>query len=111
MLDELKDRGYPYASVRLTDRPGSSDHARIISIEATPGQLARYGPIEIVGNSSVSDSVVLRQLTYRPGWRYRLSQIEESQRGSTGSRRFSSRTSKRTCRKDSSQRSCRRRSR
>ena len=80
VLDELKDRGHPYASVRLTERPGGTDHARIIAIDATPGVLARYGPIEIAGNQTVSDSVVLRQLTYRPGWRYRLSQIEESQR-------------------------------
>ena len=80
MLDAVKDQGYPYASVRLTDHQGSSEHQRMIAIEATPGQLARYGPIEIVGNSSVSDSVVMRQLTYRPGLRYRLSQLEESQR-------------------------------
>jgi outer membrane protein insertion porin family/translocation and assembly module TamA len=80
VLDEIKDHGYPYASVRLTDRPGSSDHQRILSIDVTPGTLARYGQIEIVGNSSVSDDVVLRQLTYKTGWRYRLSQVQESQR-------------------------------
>jgi outer membrane protein assembly complex protein YaeT len=79
-LDELKDHGYPYASVRLTDRIGSNDHARVLTISATPGVLARYGPIDITGNSSVSDAVVLRQLTFRPGGRYRLSNIEESQR-------------------------------
>jgi outer membrane protein assembly complex protein YaeT len=79
-LDEVKDHGYPYASVRLTDRPGANEHARILTIATTPGTLARYGPIDIVGNSSVSDKVVLRQLTYRPGRRYRLSNIEESQR-------------------------------
>jgi outer membrane protein assembly complex protein YaeT len=79
-LDEVKDHGYPYASVRLTDRPGGNEHARILTIATTPGTLARYGPIDIVGNSSVSDKVVLRQLTYRPGRRYRLSNIEESQR-------------------------------
>jgi outer membrane protein insertion porin family/translocation and assembly module TamA len=79
-LDELKDHGYPYASVRLTDHPGSSDKSRIVTIDATPGILARYGPIEISGNATVSDKVVTRQLTYRPGQRYRLSQIEQSQR-------------------------------
>jgi outer membrane protein assembly factor BamA len=79
-LDELKDHGYPYASVRLTDHPGSSDKSRIVTIDATPGILARYGPIEISGNATVSDKVVSRQLTYRPGQRYRLSQIEQSQR-------------------------------
>jgi outer membrane protein assembly complex protein YaeT len=80
VLDEVKDHGYPYASVRLTDRVGSNDHARVLTITTTPGVLARYGPIEITGNSSVSDGVVLRQLTFRPGQLYRLSNIEESQR-------------------------------
>ena len=79
-LDEVKDHGYPYATVRLTDRAGSSDKSRILTVETVPGTLARYGPIEITGNSTVSDRVVQRQLTYRPGQRYRLSQIEESQR-------------------------------
>jgi outer membrane protein assembly complex protein YaeT len=79
-LDELKDHGYPYASVRLTDQPGASDKSRLVTVNATPGALARYGPIEITGNSTVSDRVVQRQLTYRPGQRYRLSQIENSQR-------------------------------
>jgi len=80
VLDEVKDHGYPYASVQLTESPGSSDRARVVTIQATPGVLARYGPIEIVGNSSVGDDVVRRQLTYRPNWRYRLSQVQESQR-------------------------------
>lgn len=79
-LDEVKDHGYPYASVRLNDRAGGNEHSRILTIAATPGTLARYGPIDIVGNSSVSDAVVLRQLTFQPGRRYRLSHIEESQR-------------------------------
>jgi outer membrane protein assembly factor BamA len=70
-LDEIKDHGYPYASVRLTDRPGSGDYSRILVVNATPGTLARFGPVEITGNSTVSDNVVRRQLTYRPGQRYR----------------------------------------
>jgi outer membrane protein insertion porin family/translocation and assembly module TamA len=47
---------------------------------ATPGTLARIGPIEITGNTSVGDEVVKRQLTFRPNWRYRLSELQESQR-------------------------------
>ena len=66
--------------MRLTERRGSTDHARIIAIDATPGRAGTLRPIEITGNQSVSDNVVLRQLTYRPDWRYRLSQIQESQR-------------------------------
>lgn len=79
-LDEVKDHGYPYATVRLTDRAGSNDHARILTLQATPGVLAHYGDIDINGNTSVSDRVVRRQLTFRPGQIFRLSEIQESQR-------------------------------
>jgi len=79
-LDEVRDHGYPYASVRLTEREGSNDHARILTLSATPGTLARYGQIEINGNHSVTDHVIQRQLTFRPNMRYSLSQVQESQR-------------------------------
>jgi outer membrane protein assembly complex protein YaeT len=79
-LDEVKDHGFPYATVRLTDRQGSNDHARVVTVATTPGKLARYGEIQVDGNSSVSDNVVKRQLMFRPNWRYRLSQVQESQR-------------------------------
>jgi outer membrane protein insertion porin family/translocation and assembly module TamA len=79
-LDELKDHGYPYAGVRLTERNGSDERSRILTLTAVPGTQARYGEVEIVGNSSVSDNVVRRQLTIRPGRLFRLSQLQESQR-------------------------------
>lgn len=79
-LDELKDHGYPYASVRLTDRQGSNDHARILTVAATPGTLARYGAIEISGNKSVSDHVIERELLFRPNKIYSFGQVQESQR-------------------------------
>jgi len=79
-LDEVKDHGYPYASVRLTERAGSDAHARVLTLTATPGTQARYGDIEITGNTSVSDAVVRRQMFVRPGRLFRLSQVQESQR-------------------------------
>jgi outer membrane protein assembly complex protein YaeT len=80
VLDAVKDHGYPYASVRLTQRPGSNDHARILTMSATLGTLARFGDVVVVGNKSVSDHIVARQLTFRPGDRFRLSQLQDSQR-------------------------------
>jgi outer membrane protein assembly complex protein YaeT len=79
-LDEIKDHGFPYATVRLTERPGATDRERVLLLEATPGTLARYGEIDVQGNTSVSDNVVKRQLTFRPNWRFRLSQLQDSQR-------------------------------
>jgi outer membrane protein assembly complex protein YaeT len=79
-VDSLKDRGYPYAAVRVTEAPGSAGRARIVRFAAEPGPVARYGPIEIQGNSSVSDRVISRQLTFRPGQLYRESRLLDSQR-------------------------------
>lgn len=79
-LDELKDHGYPYASVRISESPGSSDHHRLVSLTADAGSLAHFGPIEISGNSAVSDNVVRRLVTYRPGQLFRQSALQESQR-------------------------------
>jgi len=79
-LDEVKDHGFPYATVRLTERPGSNDHARILTLSATPGTLAHYGDVQITGNKTVNENIVRRQLTFRPGQMFRLSQLEDSQR-------------------------------
>jgi outer membrane protein insertion porin family/translocation and assembly module TamA len=79
-LDELKDHGFPYASVSISEAPGSDPHGRIITLTATPGTLARYGAIEITGNKSVDENVISRQLTIRTGRLFRLSSMQESQR-------------------------------
>ena len=79
-LDELKDHGFPYASVRLAEDPGSSDRQRVITLHAEPGALARFGPLDIEGNSSVSDRIIRRQLTFRPGQIYQQSKVLDSQR-------------------------------
>jgi outer membrane protein assembly complex protein YaeT len=80
VLDELRDHGHPYATVRLGESPGSSERQRVIHLQADPGPIAHHGPIAINGNSSVSDNVVRRQLTFRPGDLYRQSKLVESQR-------------------------------
>ena len=79
-LDSLKEYGYPYASVRMTEKPGSGERSRVVVFSAEPGVLARFGPTEISGNSSVDDEVIQRRMTFRPGQIYRHSQLLESQR-------------------------------
>lgn len=79
-IDQLREQGHPYASVRMSEEPGTTERGRIVRLTADPGPLARHGPIEILGNATVSDSVVERQLTFRPGDVFRQSRIIESQR-------------------------------
>lgn len=80
VLDELKDHGHPYASVRAFEEAGSSERQRVIHFRAEPGPVAHHGPIEVSGNSSVSENVVRRQLTFKPGDLFRQSRLVESQR-------------------------------
>ena len=79
-LDALKDTGYPYATVRLDESPGSQERSRVLTLTAQPGPVARHGAVEIQGNSSVSDGVIERQLTFKPGDVFRQSRMLESQR-------------------------------
>ena len=48
-LDELRDHGFPYASVRMSEVEGASPKSRVVSLVADPGPLSTFGPIEIVG--------------------------------------------------------------
>jgi outer membrane protein assembly complex protein YaeT len=79
-LAELKEYGYPYASVRVTEAAGSSERQRVLTLTADAGPVARHGPLQIQGNSSVNDRVIRRQLTFRQGDLFRQSKLNESQR-------------------------------
>jgi outer membrane protein assembly complex protein YaeT len=77
----LADNGYPYAKVEAYSEPiaGDAKKARVV-YRATPGAMAYFGPAQIVGNASVADDVIRRELTFKPGDVYRRSQVRESQR-------------------------------
>ena len=79
-LDLLRDSGHPYASVRLEEGQGGTERSRVIVLRAEPGPVAQIGEIAISGNSSVSDDVVRRYLSFKAGDVYRLSRLHESQR-------------------------------
>ena len=69
---------------------------RTIVLAATPGMLAHFGPIEIVGQRSVGENVIRRQLTFKPGERFTRREMRESQRKLYGSSCSSSPTSSRS---------------
>lgn len=80
VLDQLKNHGYPYAVVQLNESPGSTERQRVLTVSAEPGELIHHGELEIQGNSSVSDQVIRRQLTFRRGDVFSQSKLLESQR-------------------------------
>jgi outer membrane protein assembly factor BamA len=79
-VNELRDNGHPYARVGSNEQPGSTPRQVALMFEATPGPLAYFGPIEISGNQSVSDRVILRKLNFRPGDLYRRRVVQDTQR-------------------------------
>jgi outer membrane protein insertion porin family len=76
-INELRDHGYPYGKVSVNE--SGSARAVAVTFTADPGPLAHFGPVEIVGNKTVSDRVIRRQLTIKPGDLYRRSVIQDTQ--------------------------------
>ncbi|HUR53348.1 MAG TPA: POTRA domain-containing protein, partial [Gemmataceae bacterium] len=79
-VNELRDHGYPYAKVATEEQDGATGKEATIVFTADPGPLAHFGDVEIAGNNSVSDRVIQRQLTFKPGDLYRRSVVQDSQR-------------------------------
>jgi outer membrane protein insertion porin family/translocation and assembly module TamA len=79
-VNELRDNGHPYARVASNELPGSTPREVAVTFAAAPGPLAYFGPIEISGNSSVTDRVILRKLNFKPGDLYRRSVVQNTQR-------------------------------
>src|SRR6185503_19696910 len=78
-LNALRDDGYPYAEVTLREEEAGSRQRRLI-VDAVPGVLAHFGEVDIRGYASVSENVIRRQLTFKPGDRFTRREMRESQR-------------------------------
>ncbi len=79
-LAELRDHGFPYGSIRMVERPGSSETRVQLTVAADTGPRAFFGTITIDGDVSVDEDVVRRELAFREGDLYQLSRINETQR-------------------------------
>ena len=75
----LQDRGYPLALVSTEETPVPAKQVTL-TLRATPGADALYGPITVSGNRSVGDDVITRTLAIEPGNRFSLATIQLSQR-------------------------------
>ena len=78
-LNVFQEQGYPYAKVIVDELPGEGPRGVVIVVRATPGQPATFGPIEVSGNASVGEDVILRQLAFKPGDRYSAGRVRASQ--------------------------------
>jgi outer membrane protein assembly complex protein YaeT len=75
----LRNRGYAYTEVSVHQEPVDTNRVHV-RYEAKPGPSASFGQVEIVGNRSVDDDVIRRELVYRPGQAFRRDRLQESQR-------------------------------
>jgi hypothetical protein len=60
VISELKDHGFPYATARIVERPGSTPDRVQLAVEADSGPTAVFGVITVDGNVSVGDDVIRR---------------------------------------------------
>jgi outer membrane protein assembly complex protein YaeT len=79
-VNELKDHGYPYGKVATGEDDGSDGRQAALTFTAEPGKLAHFGTVDIVGNKSVDEHIIRRQLTFKPGELYQRSVVQDSQR-------------------------------
>ncbi|RPH64032.1 MAG: hypothetical protein EHM89_02600, partial [Acidobacteria bacterium] len=73
-------RGYAYASVRILETEASRADRINLTLRAESGPQTAIGPVTIVGNASVDENVIRRQLTFKEGDPYRAGRVTESQR-------------------------------
>lgn len=78
-LNELRNHGYPYADVKLANETVGPKQQRVV-LTAMPGTLAHFGMVELNGQASVGDDIILRQLTFKAGDVYSRDEMRNSQR-------------------------------
>ncbi|PYR47156.1 MAG: hypothetical protein DMF89_19740 [Acidobacteria bacterium] len=87
-LNALRDHGYPYSSITVKEDVGKDGRSATLTFEAVPGQRSYFGPVEVVGNQRVSDSVIRRGLAYKEGDLYNRRLVRETQRRLYATRLF-----------------------
>jgi outer membrane protein assembly factor BamA len=81
LLKNLENRGFPFAkitigSVYLYDDSTSEDHFADLYLRLDEGRKSRIDKIEVVGNNSTKDFVIIRELRIDPGEEYSEQKIE-----------------------------------
>jgi outer membrane protein insertion porin family len=80
VIAELRDHGFPYGTVRVVERPGTTPTHMQLAIVADTGPKSVFGAVTIEGDVSVDENVIRRELAFKEGDLYELRQITESQR-------------------------------
>src|SRR5262245_45585255 len=79
-LNELRDHGFPFPKVTTSESDVNANREVTVTYTAEPGQIAYIGEIQIAGNKNVSDRIIRRELTFKPGDLFQRSELQKSQR-------------------------------
>lgn len=79
-VNELKDHGFPYGKVSADEDDGADGREARLTFSAEPGKVAHFATIEVVGNKSVEEGIIRRQLTFKPGDLFERTLLQDSQR-------------------------------
>jgi translocation and assembly module TamA len=80
LLLRLGNNGYARAEVLRSFRIQRAEpYSALVSVDLAPGPRSRYGHVSVAGNSSLSESSVLRTVQFRSGDVYRAGQLQEAQ--------------------------------
>jgi outer membrane protein insertion porin family/translocation and assembly module TamA len=71
--------GYPKARVDLRARLDKKTNLAAVSVNIVHGPVCYFGHIELEGNESVGQNIILRELTFMAGERFNGAKIQESQ--------------------------------
>lgn len=81
LLTDFENRGFPFAAVKIQsvhffDDSASNDHYADIYLVLEEGRKSRIDKIEVTGNSSTKDYVIVRELRIDAGEEYSQKKIE-----------------------------------
>jgi outer membrane protein insertion porin family len=79
LIRKLNNFGYPYARVNLQLQVNEAEHTVDMIWQIQSGLLCVFGDIQIGGNHKVSENIIRRQITFKPGEMYNRREIEKSQ--------------------------------
>jgi outer membrane protein insertion porin family len=80
----FRNNGYPLVVIEATERPGASERSVIVSYFADPGPAMTFGPTSVAGTEKLSESVVRREVAFKPGQTYDERLVLQTQRRLTG---------------------------
>ncbi len=72
--------GYPRATVETTGTMDKEAKTASLQVHVTLGPACFFGPVRVEGNRRVETALILKELTFRPGERYRAKALSDSQK-------------------------------